>query len=237
MDWIDFLSQALPNLLLGFPGHRPGGLVLSLLLGGSAVAVGLVVAITVGTARASRELWLRWPALAFIEVTRALPLVILMIVIHSLGTRDLVGVDLIPLQSAWIALLLYTAAYQSEIVRAGLQAIPEIQRDSARGSGLRRLDILRLIELPQALRLMFPALVGQTISLFKDTSVVLVLGVAELMTITKSMASAGNEAYFLGLYGLAGLLYFIVALGISRLARRSEAVIPGQRLLWLALES
>ncbi len=237
MDFLDFAIGVIPNLLIGFPASRPGGLLLSVFLAATSLPVGFLLAVPLGAAWNSQIGSVRRLARSIIEITRGLPLVFLLIVIHSLGTRAIIGVDLTPLASAWIGLVLYTAAYQSEIVRAGLPSIPPIQREAARVSGLKRVDIFRLIELPQAFHTMMPAFIGHAISLFKDTSAVLVLGVAELMTVTKSITSAGNEEHFLGLYLLAGALYYGAALAISRIANYLIPYEKNEALRLLALES
>ncbi len=237
MDTLSFIADILPKLLFGFPAQRPGGLILSLILGGGAALAGLLLAVPIGAARTAQRWYLRWPARLFIETIRGLPLVFLIVVIHSYGSRAIIGRDLTPLASACLALVLFTTAYQAEIVRAGLAAIPRVQREAAHATGLRQPDVLRFIELPQAMRLMWPAFIGQAISLFKDTSVVLVLGVADLMTVTKAIANAGNADRFLLIYGLAGLLYFVAALTFSRIARRYLSIQQNRKLLWLALES
>ena len=237
MDFLEFALGVIPNLLIGFPASRPGGLLLSIFLAATALPVGFLVAVPLAAARNSQIAALRGLARSIIEVTRGLPLVFLLIVIHSLGTRAIIGVDLTPITSTWLGLVLYAAAYQSEIVRAGLLSIAAVQREAARVSGLSRLDTFRLVELPQAFQTMMPAFIGHAISLFKDTSVVLVLGVAELMTVTKSITSAGNEEYFLTLYFLAGSLYFGAALAISRIAKYLTPYEKNESLRLLALES
>ena len=237
MEQLDFIARSLSNLLFGYPTERPGGLVLSLLLGAMAVGVGFVLALPIGLARASGRRWLHGPAALYIEVIRGLPLVLLLLMIHTLGSRALLGVNFTPVASALIALTLYASAYQAEIVRAGLRAVPRTQVEATQASGLGQLDALRFVILPQALRAMLPAFSGQAISLFKDTSIVLALGVGDLMTVGRTIGSANNEQYFLTLYATIGLLYFVVAYAISRAARRFERDVTVARMLWLTYQS
>jgi polar amino acid transport system permease protein len=134
-DHLQFIWQNLPNLLIGFPQQRPGGLLLSLWLAIIAVGLGFLIAAVVGSGRASRRRLWRWPALLYINVFRGLPLILLLLLVHQgLGGRRF-GLDLTPFQSALIALTLYTSAYQAEIVRAGLQAVPQPVIDSAKSVG------------------------------------------------------------------------------------------------------
>ncbi len=223
-DHLAFLWRQLPNLLVGFPQQRPGGLVLSLVLAVLAVGVGFAVALPVGSGRLSPRRTVRGLALAYIELFRGLPLILLLLLVHQgLGGRRF-GLDLSPRQSAFIALTLYTSAYQAEIVRAGLQAVPQPMLDSARLLGASTWQIFWRIQLRYALRVMWPAFVGQAISLFKDTSVLVVLGVGELMTTARAALGSDirNAAYWVSLYLLVGLLYMVVALLASQAARRWE---------------
>lgn len=227
-DWLQFLWQNLPNLLVGFPQQRPGGLLLSVGLAVLALGLGFVTAVAVGSARASTRPLLRWPALLYIEVFRGLPLILLLFLVHQgLGGRRF-GLDLSPRQSAVLALTLYTSAYQAEIMRAGLRAVPSQLVESARLVGASTWQIYRTVKLPYTLKTMLPAFTGQAISLFKDTSVVVVLGVGELMTSARTALGSDirNAAYWVPLYLLTGLLYLAVALLMSRLARRWERQRP-----------
>lgn len=220
MSTLDFLWNNLPNLLFGFPNQRPGGLLLSVLISAAAVVFGLCVAIVVGTAGASRRGVLRRLSSFYVEVVRGLPLLLLLLLIHQgLGGRQL-GLNFSPMTSTLIALTLYTSAYHAEVVRAGLQAVPKELVESARLLGASRGRTFYRIRLRYTFHKMLPGFVNETITLFKDSSVVVVLGVGELMTVARATLGSDiqNAAYWLPLYLLVGLLYAIVALGISRLA-------------------
>ena len=177
-----------------------------------------------GSGRASpNRLW-RWLCLGYIEVFRGLPLILLLFLIHQgLGGRRF-GLDLTPHQSALIALILYTSAYQAEIIRAGLQAVPQQLVDSAKLVGGSNWRVYWQIKLRYTLRTMLPAFTGQAISLFKDTSVVVVLGVSELLTVARMTLGSDitNTTYWVSLYMLVGLLYLSVALIASNMAKRWE---------------
>ena len=237
MDQLEFIIHSLPNLLFGYPTARPGGLVLSLLLGVSGVVCGFVLALPIGVLGASQRRWLRGAATLYIRIIRGLPLVLLLLIIHTIGSRAVIGVNFAPLTSAAIALLLYASAYQAEIIRGGLRAVPPTQLEAAQASGLGYLDAWRFVILPQALRAMLPAFAGQAIAIFKDTSFVMILGVGDLMMVGRTIGNAGNEQYFLALYGTIGLLYFSVAYTMSQLARPFERKLTAARRLWLTYES
>jgi len=221
----DFIQSILPNLLFGFPGQRPGGLVLSLVLSALAIGCGFLLALVVGAGRASLSSAVaRQAAAVYVGVFRGLPLVLLLLLIHQVIGGRRFGLDFSPLTSTLIALTLYTSAYQAEIVRAGLLAVPPTLIDSARLMGANRWQIFFFVRLGYALQAMIPAFTGQAISLFKDSSVVVVLGVGELMTVARSALGSDvrNSIYWIPVYLTVGLMYALVALAASRLAARWE---------------
>lgn len=224
-DQIAFLWQNIPNLMIGFPGHRPGGLLLSVMLAVAAIMLGFVVAVLLGTAYETRFRSLRLLVYLYIEVFRGIPLILLLLVIHQLlGNGRHLGFNPPPLISAFVALTLYSSAYQAEIIRAGLQAIPVRMVETARLIGCSRRQVYQLIKLRYALHVMLPAFTGQAISLFKDSSVVVIIGVADLMTVARVTLGSDvvNAPYWVGLYLVVGLLYFAVAFTVSRLAQDWE---------------
>lgn len=224
-EQIAFLSDNLPNLLVGFPGQRPGGLLMSVILAIVAVSLGLLIAVAIGRGYGSQRRPLRWLCHLYVQVFRGLPLILLLLLVHQLlGYARRRGLDLTAQTSALIALTLYSSAYQAEIVRAGLQAVPQPLVESARLMGSSPRQAYRLIKVRYALRVMLPAFTGQAISLFKDTSVVIIIGVADLMTVARTVlgGDVGNAPYWVSTYLVVGCLYFVVATGLSRLAWRME---------------
>ena len=216
-----FLWQQLPNLLIGFPGMRPGGLVLSLLLAVVAIACGFLLALLIGSGAESRGWLWRWLSRLYVETIRGLPLILLLVIVHQLiGGR----LKLSPRLSAFITLTLYSSAYQAEIVRSGLRTVPQQLIETASLLGSRRWQIYLFVQIRYTLHVMLPAFVGEAISLFKDTSVVVVIGVAELMTVARIALGSDvtNAPYWVGVYLLVGFLYFCVAFGVSQWAQRWE---------------
>ncbi|MFQ5577561.1 MAG: ABC transporter permease subunit [Anaerolineae bacterium] len=233
-DQLYFLWRNLPNLLIGFPHQRPGGLLLSVLLALLSLGLGFLLATAVGSGRAGRRRLWRWPSALYIEVFRGLPLILLLFLIHQgIGGRRF-GLDLSPRQSALIALTLYTSAYQAEIIRAGLLAVPQQLVDSARLVGGSAWQVYWRVKLRYALTTMLPALTGQAISLFKDTSVVVVLGVGELLTVARAALGSdiANATHWVSLYLLVGGLYLGVAVLASNMARRLERTRPQTGLVY-----
>ncbi len=224
-DQITFLLENLPNLLIGFPGHRPGGLTLSILLAAVAIALGFMLAYVLGMGYESRWRAVRGAVHLYVQVFRGIPLILLLLIVHQLlGELRQIGLGLTPLHSALLALILYSSAYQAEIVRSGLQAVPQHLTESAHLMGSNKRQTYRLIKMRYTLHTMAPAFTGQAISLFKDTSVVVILGVAELMTVARIVlgSDVGNAPYWVGLFLVVGFFYFAVALSLSRLAQRWE---------------
>lgn len=222
---ISFLLDNLPNLLVGFPGQRPGGLLMSVILAVVGVSLGFLIAVAIGRGNESELRPVRWLCRLYVRVFRGLPLILLLLVVHHfLGYARRQGINLTAQTSALIALTMYSSAYQAEIVRAGLQSVPHSLVESARLMGSTPQQAYRLVKLRYALRVMIPAFTGQAISLFKDTSVVVIIGVAELMTVARTIlgGDVGNAPYWVSLYLSVGALYFIVAFGLSRLALRFE---------------
>jgi general L-amino acid transport system permease protein len=221
---IEFLISNLANLLVGFPGHRPGGLLMSILLGLFGVGIGFLIGVLVGTGRGSRHAVVRGVSRGFIEIFRGLPLILLLVLVYQVIGGGRFGLNFSPRAAAMISLALYSGAYQAGIVHAGLRAVPAQFVESARVIGGSPWQVFRWIKLRYALRVMLPAFVGQAISLFKDTSVVIIIGVADLMMVARSVLGSDvkNLTYWVGLYLFIGFIYFMVAFGISTLARRSE---------------
>ncbi len=133
------------------------------------------------------------------------------------------GATLDRLIRAMIALTLFTAAYMAEVVRGGLQGIPKGQAEAATSLGLGYWRVQSLVVLPQALRLVLPAIVNTVIDLFKDTTLVAIVGVADLLGV---VSLALRDQAWLGLaregYLFAALVFFVCCFAMSRLSARLE---------------
>jgi len=230
-----FILKNIPNLLIGFPNHRPGGLLMTLFLAITAVFLGFILALLLGTIYESKHRPIRLLAHGYVQLFRGIPLILLLLLTHQLlGNGRRFGFERTVLTSALVALTLYSSAYQAEIVRAGLQAAPSHLVESARLLGADKRQAYWHIQLGYALRIMLPAFVGQAISLFKDTSVVVVLGVAELMTVAQIAlgSDVGNAPYWVPIFLVVGFFYFIVAFTLSRTAQKWERNHPAGDLIF-----
>jgi polar amino acid transport system permease protein len=115
--------------------------------------------------------------------------------------------------SAVMALVLYTAAYMSEDIRSGIRSIPKEQMEASRALGFSFLGSMRLVILPQALRLTVPPLISQTLSLWKNTSIAMVIGVAELMYQAQQVESASFRGF--ESFAFATAAYLMISLVIT----------------------
>jgi general L-amino acid transport system permease protein len=136
------------------------------------------------------------------------------------------GVSVDKLLRAQVALILFAAAYLAEVVRGGLQAIPKHQYEAADALGLSYFQKTSLIVLPQALRIVVPPLVNTCIGFFKDTSLVLIIGLFDLLsTIKVSLNDPAWTGFGVEAYLFAALIYFVFCFAMSRYSRSLES--PG----------
>ena len=139
-----------------------------------------------------------------------------------LGPEGLGGRELT--YGVMVALVLFSAAYVAEAVRGGLQAVPRGQIEAAQALGMGTFSVLAFIILPQALRAVIPALVGQFISLFKDTSLIFIVGATDLLkagrAITQGQIEFSSQEKEVLLF--VALVFWVVAFSMSRLSQRLE---------------
>ena len=185
----------------------------------TAAAYALVLASVLGVllafGRLSRSALVRVPSVAVIELFRALPL-LLVILGFFLAWPIVVGSRLDPLYALVIGLTLYNGAVIAEIVRAGIQSLPRGQSEAAMSIGLRRGQTLRMVLLPQAVRIMLPALISQLVVLLKDTSLGFVIGYLELLRSAQQVVQVLDNP--LQLFTFVALIYVLINLSLSYLA-------------------
>jgi general L-amino acid transport system permease protein len=204
-----------------------GGLHLAVVATVAGIVLAFPFGIVLALGRRSSLPGLRVVSIVYIEVFRAVPLVALLFVgQYMIGFLFPTTVD--PpsdLVRAVIAITLFEAAYIAEIVRGGLQAVPVGQVEAAEAIGLSRGKVLRLVVLPQALRAVIPAVVGQFISLFKDTSLLSIIGGLEILRVSEiairqdAFRGQGLQAVALA---FAGLVYWAGCSTMARESRRLE---------------
>jgi general L-amino acid transport system permease protein len=200
------------------------GFLLTLLVAMVSIVLSFPFGVLLALGRQSPLPVIRTVSTGYIELIRGLPLIGILFmaqVMLPLLLPPQITVD--QLVRAIAGLTLFSAAYLAETVRGGLQSIPKGQWEASRALGLSTPLILGLIVLPQALRTSVPAIVGQFISLFKDTALLSIVGLVELTGIARSITS---QAEYLGRYGevycVLGLIYWLFCYGMSVASRRLE---------------
>jgi putative glutamine transport system permease protein len=197
-----------------------GGLGVTLGLAALSIALSFALGTLLALARLSPLAVLRVPATLYIEIMRALP-VLLVILFAYLGLPNLLGIKFSSFTAAVIALTAFTAALVAEIVRAGILSVPRGIVEAAESQALPPAARLRLIVLPVALRRMTPALTAQFVTLLKDTSLTAVIGNLDLLRRGQIVYSEPPFQPF-PVYVLVGAVYFAVNYGLSQIARRIE---------------
>lgn len=205
-----------------------GGLLLTFLLALVGIVASLPLGVLLALGRRSNLPVVRIFSILFIELVRSVPLVSVLFmaqIILPLFLPEEIRVDRI--LRALLGITLFSAAYMAENVRGGLQAVPEGQIEAAKAVGLSGPLLMLLIVLPQALRAVIPAIVGQFISLFKDTTLVVIVGLLEILGIGKSIVLGNVE--WIGLqrevYLFIAAVFWIFTYSMSYASRRLEAAL------------
>lgn len=201
-----------------------GGLMLTLVIATVGIIASLPIGILLALGRRSEMPIIRWICISFIEIMRGVPLItILFMASVMLPLFMPEGVTFDKLVRAMIGITLFQSAYMAEVIRGGLQAIPKGQYEAADALGLNYFQKMALVILPQALKLVIPGIVNTFIALFKDTSLILIIGLFELSGIMKA---ALNDPEWPGFategYLFAALIYWIFCFSMSRYSMHLE---------------
>jgi general L-amino acid transport system permease protein len=163
-----------------------GGLLVTLVVAITGIVVSMPLGVILALGRRSKLPIIRFFSIAFIEFWRGVPLITVLFMASVMLPIFLPpGVNFDKLLRALIGVALFASAYMAEVVRGGLQAIPKGQYEAAQAMGLSYWKVMRLIILPQALKIVIPGIVNSFISLFKDTSLVLIIGLFDLLGIVQ----------------------------------------------------
>jgi general L-amino acid transport system permease protein len=215
----------LANGGLGLPLMRSslwGGLFLTLFAAAISTVLAFPLGLLLALGRRSPLPVIRWVSTVYIELVRGLPLIGILFMAQVMLPL-VVPFRFDRLLRAILGLTFFNAAYLAENIRSGLQTLPPGQAEAARSLGLNPVQTLRFIVLPQALRLVIPAIVGQFISLFKDTSLLALFALFELTGIARSILS---QPQFIGrngeVYLFIGLIYWVFCFGLSQFSKRLE---------------
>jgi len=209
-ELLDLLRESAPVMLRG-AGY-------TLLLAVAAMLGGLVLGLPTALMRVSPWALLRWPAVVYVSAFRGTPLLVQLFVVYY-GLPS-IGIEFTPVTAGVLTLSLNAGAYLSESLRGAILAVAQGQWRAAYSLGLGWGQTLGHVVLPQALRVAVPSMSNTLISLIKDTSLVSVITMTELMLVTKELISVTFRP--LPLYVAAAIIYWILSLFFERLQRRAE---------------
>ena len=234
-----FVALLLIRGIEGVPGLEPvntrtiGGLLLNLLLALFGIGASMPIGIGLALGRQSNLPVVKFACIAFIEIIRGVPLITLLFMsrhILPLTFPENIKIDTLYLTA--ITIMLFSSAYMAENVRGGMAAVAPGQTEAARALGLRGWQTTMLITLPQGLRNIIPAIVGQFISLFKDTSLVFIIGMLDLVEMGRVTIQSNLEFIDNGreVYLFIALVFWIFCFSMSYVSRRIERALGvGQR--------
>ena len=208
------------------PQDQWGGLPITMILATFGMAFAFPLAVLVALGRRSTNLpAVKMLCVVYVELIRGVPLISLLFMASVMFPLFMPqGIDVDKLLRAQVAFILFAGAYLAEVVRAGLQALPKGQMEAADALGLSYWRKTRLIVLPQALRLVIPPLVNTFIGFFKDTSLVLIIGIFDLMKSgTVAVAEPAWQGFGNEIYVLLAVMYFAFCFSMSKYSKNLEA--------------
>jgi general L-amino acid transport system permease protein len=200
------------------------GIMLTLVLAIVSITVSFPIGILLALGRRSSLPVVKVFCIGFIELVRGVPLITILFMAQVMLPLFLpMEMTIDRVLRAMAGMILFTAAYLAEIIRGGLQSVPEEQVEAARALGLSELLVTGLIVLPQALRAVIPPIMGQFVSMFKDTSLVAIVGLLDILAVGQSVI---KQREFLGavreIYIFAFIFFFIISYVMSRASKRIE---------------
>ena len=204
-DW-SVISAYFPALMMG--------LAVTLKVSAISEVVGIAVGLVVALCRLSTFMPLRYLAVAYIDFLRGIPVLVMLLWVYY-GFSILFGLNLSEMEAAVIGLGCSYAAYIAEIFRSGIQAIPVGQREAGRTLGLARWQVMVYVVLPQAVRIIIPPMGNTVISMLKDSSLVAIIAVSDLMR--QTMVAASETFRPFELYAAAAIIYYILTFITARL--------------------
>ncbi|OBY26290.1 amino acid ABC transporter permease [Leisingera sp. JC1] len=212
-------------MLKAVPSRDLGGFMLNLMLGVTCVSLSLPLGIALALGRQSDMPLIKWMCVVFIEFVRGVPLITLLFVASVMLAYFFPPESTVDLfLRVVIMITMFSAAYIAEVIRGGLAALPKGQYEAADSLGLDYPQAMRLIILPQALKISIPGIVNVAVGLFKDTTLVSVISMFDLVGMIRGPILASTEwnGVYWELLGFAALLFFVVCYGISQYSQWLE---------------
>lgn len=179
---------------------------------------GTLMGVAFGLVRATAPWWINAPLGGFLDVFRSVPLLIQFVLANSF--KSIIGLNWSAFTIGCVMLAIYSSAYCAEIVRGGILAVPMTTRRAARSLGMTYWQDLKEIVFPMALRVALPSWIGLTLGVMKDTSLVLWIGIVELLRSSQTIVTRINEPLFV--LSIAGLIYFLMSFPVARLGEALE---------------
>ena len=225
------LGVILPFGLPAVASDEFGGFMLAIIIGTSGIVLSLPLGIVLALGRQSSMPIIKWVCVAFIEVIRGVPLIVWLFTASLLLNYFLPpGTDFDLLLRVIIMVTLFASAYIAEVVRGGLAALPKGQYEAADSLGLDYWKSMRLIVLPQALKISIPGIVNTFIGLFKDTTLVVFIGLRDPLGLVNAIRATGEwNGIYWELYVFVGLLFFIFCFFMSRYSMYLERKLATDR--------
>ncbi|NKX45378.1 amino acid ABC transporter permease [Roseicyclus persicicus] len=225
------LNAAMPIGLEAIPSDDFGGFMLAIIIGTSGIVLSLPLGIVLALGRQSSMPLIKWICVTFIEVIRGVPLIVWLFTASLLLNYFLPpGTNFDLLLRVIIMVTLFASAYLAEVVRGGLAALPKGQYEAADSLGLDYWKAMRLIVLPQALKISIPGIVNTFIGLFKDTTLVVFIGLRDPLGLTNAIrATAEWNGIYWELYIFVGLLFFVFCFFMSRYSMYLERKLQTDR--------
>ncbi len=213
------------TLLSAVPSRDMGGFMLNLILGTVCVSLSIPFGIALALGRQSNMPIIKWICVVFIEFVRGVPLITLLFVANVVLAYFLPpGSNFDLIIRVIIMITAFASAYIAEVIRGGLAALPTGQYEAADSLGLDYPQAMRLIILPQALKISIPGIVNVAVGLFKDTTLVSVISMFDLVGMIRGPILASTEwnGVYWELFGAAAILFFVVCYGISQYSQWLE---------------
>jgi polar amino acid transport system permease protein len=220
---LDFhvIANNFTSFMIGrYPDGPLGGVALTLILAFYSVSLSVVGGLILGLLSVSKRAYIRLPVMAVIQVLRGVPLLMVIFWMYFLMPA-LFGQGFPENTTVVVALTVFTSAYMSQIVRAGIESIPKGLTEAGLSSGLSQGQVMRFIVLPQALRNMIPSFVNQFVSLIKDTSLAFIVGVSEL-THVATQVNNRTLNYPTEIFLFIAAVYFVICFAFTSFSRWVE---------------
>ncbi|NTZ92863.1 amino acid ABC transporter permease [Agrobacterium tumefaciens] len=213
-----FLEKAAPVSLESVASRQIGGFLLSMIIGVTGIAMSLPLGILLALGRRSGMPLIRTLSVVFIEFIRGVPLITLLFTASLLLNYFLPpGTNFDLILRVVIMVTLFASAYMAEVVRGGLAALPRGQYEAAEALGLNYWKAQRLVILPQALKISIPGIVNSFIGLFKDTTLVMFIGLLDPIALAAAIRANTNwQGIYWELYIFIGAVFFVFCFGMSR---------------------